>query len=701
MDIAQIFLKADASELDRASSKLDNLGTKVEQTNSKTKGLADGFRAVGGPLGDAADRADNFRGKLSELGGVASGLGGLGTVALGVTAIGVAAAAAAVGVINLVMANADLLDKFNDLSDQTNISTQRLQLLDQMAKMSGISLNDITGSAERLAGKLAKQDEETGKVAQGLKTLGIETKNAAGEQKSALEIQDEVIRKAGEAEDKAAAESAAVQVLGGDYYTLRGALAATVEEKTKLYEKLRDTGVLMDEQSKGAVKTFGDRIDGIKQSFSGMVNTITSLVLPIINTWLARLDSVLEKTAKAFRQTFNPSERDRLESQIASEQDKQNYDVMGLQRLRDKGGDPNNKNYADAIKTLTDRIEARRKLLWDLNRKLDGSIEREEIETKNVVNGTANEGPRTAPNTSKPPKTPKTKDDEKGTTAYDVPFAALEKAYNDALSKRDLFDKQLQDKKDQAAEDDARRQMDAAERIRDQLNPMRALQREIDSINQNIVLSEQEKTDAIVAASDRWVASQEKTKEATADQFGFMQRVGNSAFKSLEDSLVSMASSGKFSFKGLINAIIQDILRLFVQMQVIAPMMAMLRRMMGLPVTASADGNVFGGAGLLKSANGNVFDGPTLHAYSGGLGVLGEAGPEAVMPLRRGPDGQLGVRAQGGGSVQQNIQINVSVQGGKNDQETGRIVSAEVERVVRGVVKQELVTQQRAKMVAV
>ncbi|MEL6577022.1 MAG: phage tail tape measure protein, partial [Pseudomonadota bacterium] len=43
----------------------------------------------------------------------------------------------------------------------------------------------------------------------------------------------------------------------------------------------------------------------------------------------------------------------------------------------------------------------------------------------------------------------------------------------------------------------------------------------------------------------------------------------------------------------------------------------------------------------------------------GRTGLMGEAGPEAIMPLSRGPDGRLGVRAEGGGaspSVTVNIQ---------------------------------------------
>lgn len=60
---------------------------------------------------------------------------------------------------------------------------------------------------------------------------------------------------------------------------------------------------------------------------------------------------------------------------------------------------------------------------------------------------------------------------------------------------------------------------------------------------------------------------------------------------------------------------------------------------------ASAKGNVFGSSGVTAFAAGGVVNGPTLFGMAGGrTGLMGEAGPEAVMPLKRGPDGSLGVQ---------------------------------------------------------
>lgn len=94
-----------------------------------------------------------------------------------------------------------------------------------------------------------------------------------------------------------------------------------------------------------------------------------------------------------------------------------------------------------------------------------------------------------------------------------------------------------------------------------------------------------------------------------------------------------------------------------------------------------AKGGAFSGGRQTAFAKGGVVSGPTTFPMRGGTGLMGEAGPEAIMPLTRTPDGRLGVAAaQGGANV--NVTMNIStpdVQGFRRSQ--GQI-AAQLSRMV-------------------
>ena len=79
-------------------------------------------------------------------------------------------------------------------------------------------------------------------------------------------------------------------------------------------------------------------------------------------------------------------------------------------------------------------------------------------------------------------------------------------------------------------------------------------------------------------------------------------------------------------------------------------------------------------------ARGGVVSGATTFPMRGGTGLMGEAGPEAIMPLTRGPDGSLGVRAQGSGSV--NVTMNISTPDVQGFQRSQAQIAAQVGRVL-------------------
>lgn len=66
-------------------------------------------------------------------------------------------------------------------------------------------------------------------------------------------------------------------------------------------------------------------------------------------------------------------------------------------------------------------------------------------------------------------------------------------------------------------------------------------------------------------------------------------------------------------------------------------------------VLGFAKGGAFASGRVMPFAKGGVVSQPVSFPMRGGSGLMGEAGPEAIMPLARGADGRLGVQAAGGG----------------------------------------------------
>ncbi|MFQ8433875.1 phage tail tape measure protein [Amaricoccus sp. W119] len=92
-------------------------------------------------------------------------------------------------------------------------------------------------------------------------------------------------------------------------------------------------------------------------------------------------------------------------------------------------------------------------------------------------------------------------------------------------------------------------------------------------------------------------------------------------------------------------------------------------------------GGAFLGGRVTAFAQGGVVDRPTTFPMRGGTGLMGEAGPEAIMPLARGADGRLGVRAGGGSSV--NVTMNITSPDVSGFQRSRTQIAAEMGRAIQ------------------
>ncbi|OYW58946.1 MAG: phage tail protein [Rhodobacterales bacterium 12-65-15] len=93
-----------------------------------------------------------------------------------------------------------------------------------------------------------------------------------------------------------------------------------------------------------------------------------------------------------------------------------------------------------------------------------------------------------------------------------------------------------------------------------------------------------------------------------------------------------------------------------------------------------ASGGAFSQGKVRPFARGGIVGSPTLFPMRGGQGLMGEAGPEAIMPLARGPDGRLGVQGGGGRSI--NVVMNITTPDVQGFQRSQSQVAAQVSRAL-------------------
>lgn len=149
---------------------------------------------------------------------------------------------------------------------------------------------------------------------------------------------------------------------------------------------------------------------------------------------------------------------------------------------------------------------------------------------------------------------------------------------------------------------------------------------------------------------------------------GYLESVGTTAsqvakaiegaFSGLETALTEFIQKGSQDWRKFAQGILDDLTRIIVRASIIQPIANALLGAVAPKADAAggttsysanylanAHGNVFDN-GLRKFASGGVVSSPTLFGYGkSSTGLMGEAGPEAILPLSRGRNGDLGVQA--------------------------------------------------------
>jgi hypothetical protein len=190
----------------------------------------------------------------------------------------------------------------------------------------------------------------------------------------------------------------------------------------------------------------------------------------------------------------------------------------------------------------------------------------------------------------------------------------------------------------------------------------------------------------ITAAAARIAAREEELRQMQElrDNMDSLANTIKNSFASAFTSVVDGTKSAKDAFRDMARAVIAELFRILVVQQLVGQIGTALGGMGGIGNIRLADGGVMSRGTVVPFANGGVVGGPTYFPMTGGrTGLMGEAGPEAIMPLKRGRDGKLGVASEGGGAttVNQVFHFNLSANG---DDSVRRIVAQTAPQIIEG-----------------
>ncbi|WP_367376618.1 phage tail tape measure protein [Hafnia alvei] len=172
-----------------------------------------------------------------------------------------------------------------------------------------------------------------------------------------------------------------------------------------------------------------------------------------------------------------------------------------------------------------------------------------------------------------------------------------------------------------------------------------------------------------------------------------MRDLAVSSFDAMADGVATFATTGKFNFSSFATSVIADLIKIQTRMAASSLLSSLFG--IGMSAAGAAAGGAASGSGgatgdmgmgtgwqnYVPNAKGGVYASPSLSAFSGqivdrpttfafakGAGLMGEAGPEAIMPLKRGADGSLGVRMVGANQQAMSAapQVTIHIDGSGN-----------------------------------
>ena len=631
---------------------------------------------------------------------------------------GLAAGLSVAAVTAFAKQTLDAADALNDMSQRTQVSVRDLASLRTISEQSGTSLEDVGKAIGKLNLSFSQAQDGTKEQADSLKRLGVTSTDA---RERFFQLADAYVETGG----KGSALADIQKVLGKSYADMIPLLSqggAGLRAAAEASESFADA---MARLAPDADK-FNDQLAQMKTNAAGAAAQLLGAVLPSLNEYIGSLQTIIDKGTTLekigfFTLGFIPAHILDEQASTAAE--------LGV-RID---------SYRQHIKELqADGADASKEIAA-MNALLERQIKILQAPPKKSPPATT---PPTVSTQKSDPLAGLLKSTDIGRMQeFDKTVALLNQRFDYGRKSTELYEQAMtklvestfaNNFKEAAndaefmamvQEDGAKTAAEWAQNLRDLANVDMGRLNDLLK-NTDFARLKQDQEDMILLAQ----AFTEGVKDADGNlrklsEAEYLDAVKNrlklvgeeatetkSIFEEMGIVMVSHledAISGGKDMSDVLKAMEQDIANLIIRLTIMEPLMKGIKDIFGgtssggssgggfdlgsifqtaIDWIFSAKGNVFQSAGLHAYAN-TVVDNPTVFPFAKGAGIMGEAGPEAIMPLTRMGNGKLGVMAanDGGTSVQVNIINNANgtqaTSNERTDQNGNRIIDVMIEQV--------------------
>jgi hypothetical protein len=540
---------------------------------------------------------------------------------------GYAVAGAIVATTAFIKKQINIADEMGKLAQATGTTSEYLSSMALVASQGGTTLETVAKGVKRLSQNLydARDGLKTSK--QSFDDLGITVTDSSGALKKADQVILEIADKFKNLEDGSEKTAYAMKLFGKAGTDLIPILNGGSSGIEGLQQKAQEMGLVISTETALQAAYLNDQLDLLTKSAQGTGRSLALQLVPWLNDTFAILKYTKEESGAL------------MASWVA---------------LGAVGDAIFGRSTQQKINELKKSIEAQEKAMGKLlpynspseQKKVLESLKQQlaDLETQKQKEDNADKARMEASlKRSKEEAEQRRKNTEALIKQSEARFKAAEKERIIEEAEKERI--RLIELKKKALEDEGRVLTESV------MTPTEIYAKTIENINMLLdegVISQETYNRAINKAGEEL----NKLGEAGANVFEELGKQIEGWGRDSARAITDFALEGKGSFSDMIQSMIAEMLQMIIYQKMMAPLFnAFGGWVSGLGgATPSAHGNVFSNGKLIPFASGGIVNKPTIFPMAQGVGLMGEAGAEAIMPLTR-VGGDLGVKAVGGGMV--------------------------------------------------